>query len=81
LSARFVAEYGFSMPYSGRWYNRQEETPNEYARVFGLFLGGIPCTRAGSGPLRAVMFFGANAQFKRLPAISWHGKPWGEEQL
>ena len=47
----------------------------------GLFLGGIPCTKAGSGPLRAVIFFGANAQFKRLPAISWHGEPWGEEQL
>ena len=47
----------------------------------GLFLGGIPCTKAGSAPRRAVMFFGANAQFKRLPAISWHGEPWGEEQL
>jgi hypothetical protein len=46
----------------------------------GLFLGGIPCTRAGSGPRKAVMFFGANALFKR-PAISWHGEPWGEERL
>ena len=35
MSARIVAEYGISIPYSGRLYNRQEETPNEYARVSG----------------------------------------------
>jgi hypothetical protein len=46
----------------------------------GLFLGGIPYARAGSGPRRAVMFFGADALFRR-PATSWHGESWGEEQL
>jgi pimeloyl-ACP methyl ester carboxylesterase len=32
----------------------------------GLFLGRIPYIKAGSGPRRAVVFFGGNALFKRL---------------
>jgi pimeloyl-ACP methyl ester carboxylesterase len=32
----------------------------------GLFLGRIPYIKAGSGPRRAVIFFGGNALFKRL---------------
>ncbi len=32
----------------------------------GLFLGRIPYIKVGSGPLRAVVFFGGNALFRRL---------------